>query len=312
MNKSFCVIGSINTDLVARVRQFPKPGETVHGLSFATHFGGKGANQAVALARLGGEVRMAGMVGDDMFGGSYRENFRACGVDEAAVETAEGVSTGVAVIEVDAAGENHIVIVPGANGRVDEGYLDRSLGRLLDADIFLFQLEIPLSTVLSAMRRLKERGKMIIVDPAPVPAEGLPDEFYALADIITPNEHEVSLLAGRNISGPEDAEAAGRVLLGRGASAVIIKAGEKGAYVNDGKEFYRAASHGVEVADSTGAGDSFNAGLAFGLGSGYALRDAVKLACAVGALACTAVGAQSSMPDLSAVRDFLEANGDVL
>ncbi len=312
MKKRFCVFGSINTDLVAQVRTFPQPGETITGSSFSTYFGGKGANQSVALARLGADIRMAGMVGDDIFGGSYRENFRKQGVDDSLVEEVSGCSTGVAVIEVDGHGENHIVIIPGANGRMDEDYLDRVFDRMLASDIFLFQLEIPMPAVMSALRRLKEHGKTIIIDPAPAPEEGLPEELFRLADIVTPNEHEASLLTGLRVSGPEEAESAAGVLLERGASAVIIKAGDKGAYVHDGTDFYQVSTHNIAVKDTTGAGDSFNAGLAFGLGMGYSLRDAVKLANAVGALACSAVGAQSSMPAFDTVKAFLASHNDSL
>jgi ribokinase len=312
MKKLFCVFGSINTDLVAQVRNFPRPGETITGSSFSTYFGGKGANQSVALARLGADIRIAGMVGDDIFGGSCRENFRDRGVDDNLVEEVSGCSTGVAVIEVDGSGENHIVIIPGANGRMDEAYLDRVFDRMLASDIFLFQLEIPMSTIMAALRRLKEHGKTVIIDPAPAPVEGLPEELFRLADIVTPNEHEASLLTGLRVSGPEEAERAARVLLDRGASAVIIKAGDKGAYVHEGTEFYRVSTHDIEVKDTTGAGDSFNAGLAFGLGVGYSLRDAVKLANAVGALACSSIGAQSAMPDFETVKAFLASHGDSL
>lgn len=296
MNTGFCVIGSINMDLVSRVDRFPRPGETRTGSGFGTYPGGKGANQAVALARLGARVRMAGKLGDDVFGGSYRETFAAEGVDTDSVETVTGTSTGVAVIEVEDSGENTIVIVPGANGLVDRAYIDTHLDRLAESAFALFQLETPFETVTHAMSRLRERGCTTLLDPAPAPPEGLAEQMLAAADYITPNESEAEALTGVAVSDVASAGAAAARLRRRGAGAVIIKAGAGGAYIVDGEGTRHVPGFSVEVADTTAAGDAFNAGLAFALGEGMRLDDAVRFANAVGAAACTGLGAQSAMP----------------
>jgi ribokinase len=296
MTTRYCVVGSINMDLVAQVDQFPKPGETRTGSAFGTYPGGKGANQAVALARLGADVTIAGKIGNDVFGASYRETFEREGVDRSIIETVDGVSTGVALIEVDGSGENHIVIVPGANGLVDRGYIDHALETIAAADWVLFQLEIPIDTVGYALRLLRERSCTTVLDPAPVPAEGLPEELIAYADVITPNESEASALTGIEIRSPEDAERAAHALRERGASQVIIKSGSAGAYVADSQGTRAVPGFSVDAVDTTAAGDAFNAGFAYARGSGRSLEEAVRYGNAVGAAACTGFGAQSAMP----------------
>ena len=186
------VIGSINMDMVVRVDRFPKPGETRTGDRFSVVPGGKGANQAVALGKLGGQVAMAGCVGRDASGETYRKNFAENGVDTRWVETAENCTTGTAVIEVERAGENHIIVVPGANEACDEAWLERTLPGLMDRDIFLFQLEIPRETVFTAVKKLHAAGKTVVLDPAP--AVPVPDEVLACVDYITPNETELRIV----------------------------------------------------------------------------------------------------------------------
>ncbi len=307
MKPRFCSIGSINMDLVVQVDRFPSPGETLTGKTFNTFPGGKGANQAVALARLGADVRMAGKVGDDSFGEEYIEHFTAAGVDIAAVQMVSGCSTGVAVIEVDGQGENHIVIVPGANGEVDREYVRQILDSRGDIDIFLLQLEIPLDTVAFILQELKQRGKRVVLDPAPMPAKEEFDKLIPFLDIVTPNETEIGLLTGVDVQDVESAKQAGDMLLDRGVHTVIIKAGGRGSYIVTREGARHVPSFKVEVADTTGAGDSFNAGLAYALGEGMAINDAVRFASAVGGLACTAFGAQSSMPDLASVKKLLDS-----
>jgi ribokinase len=304
----FAVVGSLNMDLVARVDRFPKPGETRSGSSFATFPGGKGANQAVALARLGGNVRMAGKLGDDVYGESYRRTLEHEQVAQDTVHTEHGVSSGIAMIEIDDSGENNIVIVPGANGRDDRSFIDTVLPSIAEADVALFQLEIPLDAVSYALARLKERGTVTILDPAP--AIALPEEIYASVDYLTPNEHEARTLLGEEAEPPENggaadpgafgpatsAERAARALQERGARNVVVKLGSEGAYALTEQEGLYVRGFAVEARDTTAAGDAFNAGLALALGEGSALREALRLANAAGASACTAVGAQSAMP----------------
>jgi ribokinase len=303
---AFCVIGSINMDLVARVDRFPRPGETRTGTTFGTYPGGKGANQAVALSRLGADVRMAGKIGDDVFGNSYSETFRAEGVDTGSVEVAPGTSTGVAVIEVDASGENTIVIVPGANGLVDRAYIDAHLDRLGETTYALFQLETPFDTVTYAMRSLRARGCATILDPAPAPPEGLSGDMVKAATYITPNESEAEALTGVAVTDAETAGTAGAKLREQGAETVIIKAGPAGAYIVDDGGVRHVGGFTVDVADTTAAGDAFNAGLAYALGSGRDLAAAVRFANAVGAVACTGLGAQSAMPSRTAAEELLD------
>lgn len=293
--KKCAVIGSINMDMVLSVSRFPAAGETLTGGNFQTVPGGKGANQAVALGRLGAPVRMAGRVGDDAFGRRYLDHFRQNGVDVRAVDAVAGTATGVADILVNAAGENCIVIAPGANGLCDLEWLDRALEATADCEIFLLQLEIPLDTVAEAVRRLRKMGKTILLDPAP--AVPLPEDVLAAVDFLTPNETELKAVT----SGlPEDAGIEERVrhLVGGSGRVVVHKRGADGAYIGTRDGIEHVPGFSVRAVDTTAAGDTFNAGLAAGLAMGWPLRDAVRLANAAGALAVTAYGAQEGMPSL--------------
>jgi ribokinase len=289
-------------DLVSRIDQFPAPGETRTGREFGSFPGGKGANQAVALARLGGGVLMVGKVGNDVFGKRYREIFAGEGVSTDAVATEEG-SNGVAVIQVNDEGENSIIVVPGANGAVTAEYVRGVRDTFSDARYFLFQLEIPLETVEASLALCKESDGTTIFDPAP--AVELPDSLLQNVDIITPNESEARLLTGTEVRDEESARRAGEALLSRGVGAVVLKAGARGAYVITNDRFDHVQGFKVDVKDTTAAGDAFNAGLAFALGRGDSLVDATRFASAVGALSTTAVGAQSAMPDLAAAERLL-------
>lgn len=293
--KKCAVIGSINMDMVLSVSRFPAAGETLTGGNFQTVPGGKGANQAVALGRLGAPVRMAGRVGDDAFGRRYLDHFRQNGVDVRAVDAVAGMATGVADILVNAAGENCIVIAPGANGLCDLEWLDRALEATADCEIFLLQLEIPLDTVAEAVRRLRKMGKTILLDPAP--AVPLPEDVLSAVDFLTPNETELkAVTAGL----PEDAGIEERVrhLVGGSGRVVVHKRGADGAYIGTRDGIEHVPGFSVRAVDTTAAGDTFNAGLAAGLAMGWPLRDAVRLANAAGALAVTAYGAQEGMPSL--------------
>lgn len=293
--KKCAVIGSINMDMVLSVPRFPAAGETLTGGNFQTMPGGKGANQAVALGRLGAPVRMAGRVGDDAFGRRYLDHFRKNGVDVRAVDAVAGTATGVADILVNAAGENCIVIAPGANGLCDLEWLDRALEATADCEIFLLQLEIPLDTVAEAVRQLRKMGKTILLDPAP--AVPLSEDVLSAVDFLTPNETELKAVT----SGlPEDAGIEERVrhLVGGSGRVVVHKRGADGAYIGTRDGIEHVPGFSVRAVDTTAAGDTFNAGLAAGLAMGWPLRDAVQLANAAGALAVTAYGAQEGMPSL--------------
>ena len=298
--KKCAVIGSINTDMVARTPRFPAPGESIIGSVFRTEFGGKGANQAIALARLGAEVCMAGKVGDDLFGKKYLEHLieEKVNVDCVAVETGE--TTGVADIWVADSGENSIISIPGANAKCDLDWLNSALERLSDCDIFLLQLEIPHETVGTALKKLREMGKTVILDPAP--AVPLPAEWLACADYITPNETELEILTG-DLPKNATVEARIRRLVGESNRMVIHKRGAEGAFIGTKDGVLPVSGFKVKAVDTTAAGDTFNAGLAAGLAMGKPIEECVRLANAAGALAVTALGAQGCMPTLEMIRE---------
>jgi len=296
------VFGSINMDLVVRTPRLPTPGETLTGHTFFTAPGGKGANQAVACARLGAPTRMVGRVGDDLFGEQLRASLRSFGVQDDGVLTTPGPS-GVALIAVDDLAENTIVIVPGANGSVSIADIPRLEAVLDGARILLVQLEVPIETVVAAARAAHTRGVTVILDPAP--ALPLPDELYALADIITPNEHEAATLTGIAVRDDQGAIAAARALIARGARRVAIKLGARGALTADteGEQFW--SSFTVTPVDTVAAGDAFNGGLAVALSEGRSFDEAIRWGLAAGALSVTRHGAQPSMPERNEVLTLL-------
>ncbi|GKX28220.1 ribokinase [Vallitalea longa] len=292
--KKICVIGSINMDLVTTVKNFPKSGETVLGNDFNLYCGGKGGNQAVAAGKLGATVAMFGKIGNDMYGKEYIENLKNSNVEYKYIQNEENVSTGTAIIEVEESSENKIIIIPGANNEVDKEYIDNNMKTLLEYDIFLFQLEIPMSTVVYAAKKLKEHDKVVIVDPAP--AVKLPKELLECTDYLTPNETELEIVTGTKINSQDDLRQAVSILLDSGVGKVIHKAGKNGAYIIDENDIIHVEGYKVDAIDTTAAGDSFNAGFAFALSKGYDLDKCVEIANAVGGLATTGMGAQSAMP----------------
>ncbi|MGI6239619.1 MAG: ribokinase [Christensenellales bacterium] len=303
--KKLAVIGSINMDMVVRVDQFPQPGETRRGDRFAIVPGGKGANQAVALGRLGADVAMAGLVGDDASGEAYLRNFRENGVSVDAVGTARGETTGTAVIEVDHAGENHIIIVPGANERCDLEWLDRALPAIIDRDIFLLQLEIPHDTVFEAIRRLRAAGKTVVLDPAP--ASAIPVDLLRDVDYITPNETELIAIT-QSMGEGADIRARMQWLRAHGVGAVIAKSGADGAYICADSGIAHVPGFKVAPVDTTAAGDTFNAGFACALAQGMDIPRAVRFANAAAAISVTAAGAQGGMPARDMVEKLLQSS----
>lgn len=293
------VVGSLNADLVVRVPRFPQPGETISGEDLHVIPGGKGANQAVAAARLGANVSMLGRVGTDNFGDFLLNNLQANAVDARLVQRAD-TSTGTAIIVVDEKGQNSIVLSPGANGQVVP--MDVDSAAPFHHDLLLLQLEIPTPTVLRAAQRAKETGTRVILNPAP--AQALPDELIALCDFIIPNETELSLLTGIEVKDDASAERAARVLLERGAKHTIVTLGSKGALIVDRDSSKHVEPFVVNVIDTTAAGDAFIGGFASMLGT-VSLLDAVRYGCACGALACTQFGAQPSLPTTEQVTRLL-------
>jgi ribokinase len=302
------VIGSINTDHVCRTPHVPVPGETVLGSDLATIPGGKGANQAVAAARLGGRVHMVGRVGEDDAGKRLREGLKRDGVDVKHVRVTPGVSSGCAIILVDKRGENSIVVAPGANARVTPADVDAALPLLRRAAVVVLQLEIPLATVRHAIAICRRLGIPTILDPAPVPPRGLPRELFA-ADVLTPNQVEAQLLF-RPGSAPAQAlrvpEQVSRALLAKGAGAVVLKLGARGSFYADSAGTARSArAFKVKVVDSTAAGDAFTGALAVAMSEGQRPVDALPFANAAGALCCTGYGAQPSLPTRRDVERFM-------
>lgn len=293
--KKCAVIGSINMDMAVNAPRFPIPGETLTGTSFQTVPGGKGANQAVALAKLGIPVVMFGRVGEDAFGKQYLEHFQAVGVDVSGVTADPAEPTGVASITVNGEGENAIVIVAGANGTCTEDWLEEILPMAADCDIVLLQLEIPLPAVEKAAARLHALGKTIILDPAP--AVPLSRRLLEQVDYITPNESELRILTSDL---PESADMEERIhhLVDGSDRIVIHKHGAEGAFIGKADGMTAVPGYQVTVVDTTAAGDTFNAGFAAGLCLGKTLEEAVALGNAAGALAVTKAGAQAGMPAL--------------
>lgn len=285
------VIGSINMDLVVPVPRLPAAGETLPGGVLAEIPGGKGANQAVAAARLGGEVFMVGRVGHDAFGRTLRAGLAANGVDTRHVKTAPCAS-GVAVILSQTGGENSIVLSPGANACLTTADVDAARPLLRGADAVLLQLEVPIDVVVHAAAVCRDLGVRVILDPAPA-VRRLPKSLSAV-DIITPNESEARVLTGVR---PGDPDAAARSLLRRGSRAVVLKRGARGLsyFAADGQRF-AAPAFKVDVVDTTAAGDSTTAALAVALGEGRSIEEALRFANAAGGLACTVFGAQPSIP----------------
>ena len=287
------VVGSINMDLVARTDHVPAPGETVLGQDFQTIPGGKGANQAVAVARLGATCTMVGRVGDDTFGKRLVEGLAADGVETGHIVTTPQTPSGVALIVVAASGENAICVASGANFAVTPADIAAAEEAIADADVCLLQLELPVKTVVHAIRVCHRHGVEAILDPAPALADP-PDDLFG-ADVISPNETEAALLLGRSEPSGEPHEIA-QALAARGAREVVLKLGAQGAGVLTEGKFELVPGHKVDVVDTTAAGDAFTAGLAVARATGRPFRQAVRYANAAGALACTRFGAQPSMP----------------
>jgi ribokinase len=290
------VVGSINMDLVTRVPRLPRPGQTVSGRDFQECPGGKGANQAVAAARLGARCHLIGRVGEDPLGRRLVQSLESHGVDTRGVAFTPGCSSGVALIGVEDGGQNAITIVAGANGRLTPADVDRYETLIGSAQAILLQLEVPFETVVRALELGRRHHVPVVLDPAPAPLDGLPDALWT-ADVLTPNQSEAELLSGSALANRADAERVARALKQRGPGWVVLKLGEEGALVCDESDrcMHIPAPRVVPV-DTTAAGDAFSAAMAVAWSGGLDLIEAVRFACAAGALAVTRPGAQSAMP----------------
>lgn len=298
------VVGSVNTDMVVKGRQLPRPGETVTGGRFIMAAGGKGANQAVAASRLGDEVTLIAKVGRDVFGDQAVENFRREGIRTECILRDDANATGVALILVDDAGENLISVASGANHALSPDEIEKLADAIRSADVLMLQLEIPMETVCSAARIASEAGVPVILDPAP--AAPLPDGLLGQVTYLTPNESEAERLTGVTVRDEASARQAASQLRQSGAKYVIVTLGAEGALLAGPDCALRVASQRVEAVDTTAAGDAFNGGLAHALAGKVDLEQAVCQACLVGALSATKLGAQPSLPTLDELTHFAE------
>ena len=310
--KPIVVVGSINMDLVVRTPRIPGPGETVIGQELHTIPGGKGANQAVAAAKLASAdtaVHMVGRVGDDDLGQRLLNGLGQYGVHTRHITITEGVASGAALILVDAKGENTIVTAPGANGKLLPRDIDAAEELIASAGVVVVQLEVPMNTVTHALALCKKHKVFTILDPAPAPAKRLPKALYGV-DVFSPNEHEADALLGfelspkmRKISDPKQV---GSRLLGRGPGMVVLKLGGKGAMiVGPNGQIETVKPFKVKVVDTTAAGDAFTGGLAVALAEGQPAVSAVRFASAAGAVACMSFGAQPALPTREAAMALL-------
>ena len=298
------VFGSINMDLVAKTPYLPRPGETLTGHSFSTVPGGKGANQAVAIARLNTPTVMIGRVGSDSFGQELLQSLRSAKIQIEDVLVDDAASSGVALVAVDDDSENTIIVIAGANGRVNNSDIERLSPRLTGANSLLLQLEIPIAAVKAAAQAAQKAGVRVILDPAPARSD-LPIDLYPLIDILTPNAIEAEQLVGFPIESPALVAEAATVLQQRGVKTVVIKLGAKGGFCATPNEAFFFPAFRVTAIDTVAAGDAFNGGLAAALAEGLSLREAVTWGAAAGALAASQSGAQSSLPDRATLITFL-------
>lgn len=302
MNKSIVVIGSSNTDMIVQAARIPRPGETVLGGAFSTAPGGKGANQAVAAARAGGDVVFVARVGEDMFGERAVEGFRADGLDVSRITVDLDAPSGVALIMVDDAGENSIAVAPGANGRLSPDDIEAASDAITGASLVLMQLEIPIGTVRAAAETARAAGVPVILNPAP--AQTLDTELLGLVDIITPNETEAELLTGIAITHDDSIRAAAEALHRDGIGTVLITLGARGVYVSSPEFTGVVEGFPVKAVDTTAAGDVFNGVFAVMLAEGKSLQEAAHFACAAAALSVTKLGAQPSAPVREEIETF--------
>jgi ribokinase len=297
--KPIVVVGSVTMDMVTLTPQIPSIGQTVIGTSFSTTPGGKGANQAVAAARLGYPVEMVGKVGDDVYGPALLDNLARAGVGTAAMESTAGPS-GLAPIFLAETGENAIVVVPGANASVDPAFVDRHAGLIRSAGMVLCQLEIPMETISHTLQLCAEAGVPVMLDPAP--AAKLPEELWSKVAWFTPNETEAAFYLEKDTT----AEAAAQFLLLRGPKGIVLKRGAEGSFVAvEGGKSAWVSPFKVDAIDTVGAGDCFNGAFAVALLEGNHPWAAARIASVAAAVSVTRRGAQASMPTRADIQEFL-------
>ncbi|EAR53227.1 ribokinase [Photobacterium sp. SKA34] len=297
------VLGSVNADHVLQVPSFPRPGETLHGRNYQVIPGGKGANQAVAAARLNADIGFIACVGDDAFGLLMHDNFIKDGIDVRGVKTEMGTPTGIAMIQVSDCGENSICLSAEANNKLTEQAIESDLDTIRQAEYLLMQLETPMCGIEKAAKVAKLASTTVILNPAP--ARELSDELLACVDVITPNETEAEVLTGVMVTDNQSAQQAADILHGKGIKTVMITLGAKGVWLSQNGSGDIISGFRVEATDTTAAGDTFNGALVTGLLEDLALESAIKFAHAAAAISVTRFGAQTSIPTREEVDLFL-------
>ncbi len=293
-SKKIIVVGSTNMDMVVKTDHIPDPGETVLSGSFFMNPGGKGANQAVAVARLGGEVVFISKMGNDVFGKQFTQLFTEEGIDTQYILSDPDLPSGVALITVDKAGENSIVVASGANAHLIKADIKDALNEIASANILLIQLEIPMDTVNYVVKFAASNNCKVILNPAP--ANTLSQELLQCVYILTPNSNEAGMIAGIKVNNIETAKKAAKIICSKGAKNVVVTLGARGAVICQEGKLSTISAPIVDTVDSTAAGDVFNGALAVAVSEGKTLEEAVEFACQAAAISVTRLGAQSSIP----------------
>jgi ribokinase len=301
---SITVVGSINLDVLALTDKYPERGETIFGKKVDYLSGGKAANQATAVAKLGNAVRLVGSVGNDVYGDLLLKSLQDNGVDTTFVKRSNAFATGTAIITIDQTAENTMLVLKGANDDLLPEDVEAAFANINDSKVLLVQMEVPQETVIRAMQLAKEKGMYVILDPAP--AEGITVKALEYADVITPNQQETQYLLGTRVTDVESALKAAKGLEKFGVKNSIIKLGSKGSVVYQGKSWEFIPSIPVDAIDTVGAGDSFAGALAVGINKGLDLLTSAKFANVVGALKVTKHGAQTGIPTLQEVQQFIK------
>jgi len=303
MNERIVVVGSTNVDLVMKMDRLPKLGETITEAEFVQTYGGKGANQAVAAARAGGDVAFVGCVGDDQYGTLMIDNLQNDGIDTTFLLKEEDVASGIAFIMVDAVGNNYISVAPGANYRITPSHIERASELLREADIAVLQCEIPLDTLHGTIEQATQYDTKILLNLAP--AKPIDDKAIAHLDILVVNESEAAFLQGSPVETDQQVEQAARALLDRGPEIVIVTLGARGSYVATESDRWTVPAFPVDPVDTTGAGDVYCGSLAVSLAEGRSIEKSVRFASAAAAICVTRLGAQPSIPTREEIETFL-------
>ena len=293
-SKKIVVVGSSNMDMVVKTDHIPVPGETVLSGAFFMNPGGKGANQAVAVARLGGDVLFITKTGNDIFGKQFTQLFNEEGIDTSFVVSDEELPSGVALITVDKGGENSIVVASGANAHLYSTDIEKALEPIAQASMLLVQLEIPMDTVEYVIKFAAQKGVRVILNPAP--ANALSPELLQCVFMLTPNKTEATMISGISVTNIPTAKKAARAICAQGVKNVVVTMGPLGAVICEQGKCTVVAAPGVETIDTTAAGDVFNGALAVAVSEGQNLQEAVEFACQAAAISVTRLGAQSSIP----------------